>query len=131
MDCINCEFRNNKCIESGYNGFGLDEFLDSHILSYQNDYRSSIKITNNIFIGGKALYFAIHPENLKFGPGNKYYLTEGTVVLRPGNIIFERNNIARMYKKLLAKKVNLRGVQFVLVNKKKLDKLIKRNIPKK
>ena len=130
-DCINCEFRNNKCIESGYNGFGLDEFLDSHILSYQNDYRSSIKITNNIFIGGKALYFAIHPENLKFGPGNKYYLTEGTVVLRPGNIIFERNNIARMYKKLLAKKVNLRGVQFVLVNKKKLDKLIKRNIPKK
>lgn len=125
-DCVNCAFRNNICIDNGNNGFGLKEILDAHIISYQNDYISSIKIENNIFIGGSSLYFAIHPENIRFGKGNIYYVTEGTPILRPGQIIYYKGGIKDVYNKLKEKNVDAEGVRLVCVSNEKMKKLIKK-----
>ena len=128
-DCIDCAFRKNICIDNGNNGFGTNETRNGQILSYQNDYVSSIKIEDNIFIGGPSLYFAIHPENIRFGKGNKFYLTEGTTLWSPyqasGRIKYYKKNISAIHKKLEDKKVDIKGVKLVRVSDKKLAKIKK------
>lgn len=127
-DCIGCVFRKNTCVDNGSNGFGTHETRDGQILSYQNDYVSSIKIEDNIFIGGPSLYFAIHPENIRFGKGNKFYLTEGTTLWSPyqasGRIKYYKKNISAIHKKLEDKKVDIKGVKLVRVSDKRLNRLI-------
>lgn len=129
-DCVDCAFRNNICIDNGNNGFGTHESRDGQILSYQNDYVSSIKIENNIFVGGTSLYFAIHPENIHFGKGNVFFLTEGTTLWSPyqanGRIKYSSNNIKDVRKKLIGKGVDIGKFKLVKVSAKKLEKLKKK-----
>lgn len=129
-DCVDCAFRKNICIDNGNNGFGTHETRDGQILSYQNDYISSIKIENNIFVGGTSLYFAIHPENVRFGKGNVFYLTEGTTLWSPyqanGRIKYSSNNIKDVRKKLIGKGVDIGKFKLVKVSAKKLEKLKKK-----
>lgn len=127
-DCINCSFCNNICIDNGNNGFGAPELRDGQILSYQKQYASSIRIEDNIFIGGPSLYYARQPENVKFGKGNIFYLTEGTTLWSPyqasGRIKYYKKDMSAINKKLEDKKVDIKGVKLVRVSYKRLNRLI-------
>jgi hypothetical protein len=126
-DCVDCYFRNNICIDNGNNGFGTSETRDGQILSYQDDYVSSIKIENNTFVGGPSLYFAIHPENIRFGSGNVFYLTEGTTLWTPyhanNKIVYDSKNMNGISKQLADKGVEINKVKLVKVTEKKLGQL--------
>lgn len=134
-DCVDCAFLNNLCIDNGNNGFGTHETRDGQILSYQNDYVASIRIEDNVFIGGPSLYFAIHPENIRFGKGNIFYLTEGTALWSPyqanGRIKYSKEEMSNINKQLKEKKVDVEDVRLVYVSNEKMKKLIKKYLSKK
>lgn len=134
-DCVDCAFRKNICIDNGNNGFGTHETRDGQILSYQNDYVASIKIEDNIFVGGPSLYYARNPENVKFGKGNIFYLTEGTTLWSPylasDKIKYYKKDITNIKKQLKEKKVDVEGVKLVCISNKKMKRLIKKYMSKK
>lgn len=118
-DCIRCAFRNNICIDSGDNGFDSPEMRDTHILSYQKQYVSSIVIEGNLFIGGKGLYTAGNPELIQFGE-NEYYYVNPPMVWTSG----KQENIV-MYEErqtLPDSRLRISSVKFLKYKKADLEK---------
>ncbi len=84
MDCKNCYFRGNLCLNAGKNGFGCPERRDLHILSYQKNHKSTFVIENNLFFGGNGLYCAMFPNLIFFGKRNKYYFVDNAILWSQG-----------------------------------------------
>lgn len=133
-DCVDCYFRNNICIDNGNNGFGCPESRDGQVLSYQTDYPASIKIEGNTFVGGRQLLYINNPQNIRFGKGNVFYLTDGTILWSPYNshdrIVYNSKDIAGMNKQIADKGIDFSGVRLVNVSAKKLEKLKKKYMKK-
>ncbi|MBO4530150.1 MAG: hypothetical protein J5767_05885 [Paludibacteraceae bacterium] len=83
-DCVGCIFRKNICVDSGENGFESPEYRDTHILSYQKEYPTSMKIEGNTFVGGNGLYTATNPSMLRLGRNDYYYSGNEVVLWRSG-----------------------------------------------
>lgn len=84
MDCKNCCFRGNLCLNAGKNGFGCPEKRDLHILSYQKNHKSTFVIENNLFFGGNGLYCAMFPDLMSWGSKNKYYFVDNVILWNQG-----------------------------------------------
>lgn len=117
MDCKNCYFRNNLCLNAGDNGFGAPEKRDLHVLSYQKNHKSTMVIENNHFYGGNGLYSAMFPELMAWGNNNIYYFVGTPVLWNQG---FRGNKSVQYdkmgsYRKLLGKEcasiLNVKMVQ--------------------
>ena len=121
-DCVGCAFRNNVCIDSGDNGFVSPEMRDTHILSYQKKYSSSIVIEGNVFIGGKGLYTAANPELISFGK-NEYYYVDSPMLWTSG----KKENVVMYDEKQKSNDTRLKisNVKFQRLTKDELKKKIK------
>lgn len=134
-DCRNCAFRHNLCIDNGHNGFGTTETRNVQILSYHSDYVASIVIEDNIFVGGGGLYFANHPEDVRFGKNNRFYLTEGTTLWTPydgkDRIVYESRNLQNVKQRLAEKGVDIAGVKLIKVSGNRLRALERKFMKKR
>lgn len=122
-DCEKCYFRNNICINSGENGFDSPEMRDTHILSYQRRYTSSMIIENNVFIGGKGFYTSSNPDLLKFG-GNECYYTEPFVFWTSGKKEEEEKNKNQRKSSLKKGDMHFKDVEFKKLRHDQLDQMI-------
>lgn len=125
VDCDDCIFRHNVCIDSGENGFNAPELRDTHILSYQKIAPSSMLIKDNIFIGGTGFYTAQFPQNLVFS-GNVFYYAGYTILWTQGwksgeEISFTNYNKA--YHKVYSKRTGDNDTQIIQVSEKRLDRI--------
>ncbi len=118
-DCVRCSFRNNICIDSGENGFGSPESRDTHILSYQKNYVSSVVIEGNVFIGGKGFYTASKPEMIVFGK-NEYIYSDPIMVWTSGTsgefVMFEEKG-----KQFSNSRLNTGNIVFKKMNPVELE----------
>lgn len=125
VDCEDCVFRKNVCIDSGENGFNAPEMRDTHILSYQKIAPSSMLIKDNVFIGGKGYYTAQFPQNLNF-IGNVFYYSGHTILWtqgwRSGEIISVANN-SKTCHDIFIKKTGDNDTKIIQVSDNKLVKI--------